>query len=77
MAFGFPPNFIQEIELGDLNKDHALALAAEAATELGWQISNASESGFVAHASHSLSSWGEEITFSIDDGLALCKSESV
>lgn len=75
MAFGFSPKYIQEFPLKELDKEYFLALAIEAATELGWDISFVSESGFIAYTKFSWSSWSEEVTVKLEDGIVNIKSE--
>jgi len=75
MAFGFSPKSIQEYNLGDLDKEHFLVLAIEAARKIGWNVSFVSETGFIAYTGFSMSSWGEEVIVTIDNGVATIKSE--
>lgn len=77
MAFGFPPRHIQELQLEDLDKEHFLVLAMEAAVKLNWNVSFVSETGFIAYTRFSWSSWSEEITIKIDHKVVNLKSESV
>lgn len=75
MAFGFSPKHVQEYELDDLNQEHFLVLAIEAATQLEWNVSFVSENGFIAYTKFSWSSWSEEVTVKIDQGIISVKSE--
>ena len=75
MAFGFSPKHVQEYNLDNFNKEHFLVCAIEAASELGWNVSFISETGFIAYTKFSMSSWSEEVTIKIDNGVANIKSE--
>ena len=75
MAIGLSPKFSSTIGLDDLSKEHFLVIALEAATQLGWNIGYKSENGFVAYTKFSMSSYSEEVKFTIDNGLVTIKSE--
>jgi len=75
MAFGFSPKNIQEYNLGELDKEHFLVFAIEAARKIDWKVSFVSETGFIAYTGFSMSSWGEEVIVKIDNGVATIKSE--
>lgn len=75
MAFGFSPKHVQDFQLDNLDKEHFLVLAREAAFKLDWNVSFVSETGFIAYTRFSLSSWSEEVTVKIDNGVANIKSE--
>lgn len=76
MAFGFLPKYVQKFELIDVEQMHFMVVAKEAATQLNWDVSFGSESGFVAYTKSSWSSWSEEISVKIDDqGNVTVKSE--
>jgi rhomboid protease GluP len=75
MAFGFSPKNVQEYNLDNLDKEHFLVFAIEAASELDWNVSFISETGFIAYTKFSMSSWSEEVTIKIDNGVANIKSE--
>jgi rhomboid protease GluP len=75
MAFGFSPKYIQEFDFKDLNKNHFLVIAIEAANKLNWNVSFTSETGFIAYTKFSWSSWSEEVTIKIDNGIINIKSE--
>lgn len=75
MAFGFSPKHVQEYNLDNLDKEHFLVFAIEAATNLDWNVSFISETGFIAYTKFSMSSWSEEVTIKIDNGVANIKSE--
>jgi rhomboid protease GluP len=75
MAFGFSPKHIQELQLDNLDKEHFLVLALEAANKLNWNVSFVSENGFIAFTKFSWSSWSEEVTVKINNGHVNLKSE--
>jgi len=74
MAFGFLPKHIQEYNLDTLDKEQFLVFAIEAATKLDWNVSFVGETEFIAYTKFSWSSWSEEITIKIDNGIASIKS---
>ena len=74
MAFGLSPKYVQDFSLDALDKQHFLVLATEAAVKLGWSVSFASATGFIAYTKFSWSSWGEEVTVKVDNGSASIKS---
>ena len=75
MAFGFSPKNIQEYNLDSTDKEHFLVYAIEALRKLDWNVSFVSETGFIAYTGSSLSSWGEEVSVKIDNGVSTIKSE--
>ncbi len=75
MAFGFSPKHVQDFQLDNLDKEHFLVLAIEAALKLDWEVSFVSETGFIAYTKFSWSSWSEEITIKLDSSVANLKSE--
>lgn len=75
MAFGFSPKHVQDYQLDNLDKEHFLVFAIEAAFKLDWNVSFVSETGFIAYTKFSWSSWSEEVTVKIDNGVANIKSE--
>src|SRR5436190_7404059 len=75
MAFGFSPKYKESIALDNLNQSQFLVLAVEALKKLKWEISYISETGFIAYTKVSMTSWSEEVTLKIDNGLANLKSE--
>jgi rhomboid protease GluP len=75
MAFGFSPKHVQDYQLDNLDKEHFLVFAIEAAFKLEWNVSFVSETGFIAYTKFSWSSWSEEVTVKIDNGIANIKSE--
>lgn len=75
MAFGFSPKHIQDFNLDGLEKEHFLVIAIEAASKLNWNVSFVSDTGFIAYTKFSWSSWSEEVTIKIDNGIANIKSE--
>lgn len=75
MAFGFSPKHAQDYQLDNLDKEHFLVFAIEAAFKLDWNVSFVSETGFIAYTKFSWSSWSEEVTVKIDNGIANIKSE--
>lgn len=75
MAFGFSPKHVQDYQLDNLDKEHFLVFAIEAAFKLDWNVSFVSETGFIAYTKFSWSSWSEEVTVKIDNGIANIKSE--
>src|SRR5690606_33057282 len=74
MAFGLSPKHAQEFELHNLDKEHFLVFAKKAALELGWNVSFVSETGFIAYTKTFWSSWSEEVTVTIVNGVANLKS---
>ncbi|MCL2131504.1 MAG: rhomboid family intramembrane serine protease [Lentimicrobiaceae bacterium] len=77
MAFGFSPKNIQKYNLDNLDKEHFLVLAIEAARKIGWNVSFVSETGFIAYTQFSISSVSEEVTVTIDNEAANIKSECI
>src|SRR5579871_1397613 len=75
MAFGLSPKFSQDLPLESLSHERFLVLAIEAAKQLAWNISQISESGFIAFTNFSMSSWSEEIKVRIQNENAIFKSE--
>lgn len=75
MAFGFSPKHVQDYQLENLDKEHFLVFVIEAAFKLDWNVSFVSETGFIAYTKFSWSSWSEEVTVKIDNGVANIKSE--
>jgi rhomboid protease GluP len=75
MAFGLFPKHIQDFNLDGLDKEHFLVIATEAAFKLNWNVSFVSDTGFIAYTKFSWSSWGEEVSVKIDNGIANIKSE--
>lgn len=75
MAFGFSPKHIQDYQIDNLDNEHFLVLAIEAAYRLDWNVSFVSETGFIAYTKFSWSSWSEEVTVKIGNGIASIKSE--
>lgn len=75
MAFGFSPKYIQDFNLDGLEKEHFLVIAIEATSKLNWNVSFVSDTGFIAYTKFSWSSWSEEVTIKIDNGIANIKSE--
>ncbi|MFQ3578589.1 MAG: hypothetical protein SNJ71_00430 [Bacteroidales bacterium] len=75
MAFGFSPKHVQDYQLDNLDKEHFLVFAIEAAFKLDWSVSFVSETGFIAYTKFSWSSWSEEVTVKIDNGVVNIKSE--
>ena len=75
MAFGFSPKHVQDYQLDNLDKEHFLVFAIVAAFKLDWNVSFVSETGFIAYTKFSWSSWSEEVTVKIDNGVANIKSE--
>lgn len=75
MAFGFSPKHVRNYDLQTFENGVFLVLAIEATYKLGWDVSNVSETGFVAYTKFSWSSWSEEVTVKIDGELAILKSE--
>jgi rhomboid protease GluP len=74
MAFGFSPKHEVYFPIEDLTPEHFLILALEAAKQKGWNVGPATASGFRAYTSLSLSSYGEEISVTLDNGIATIKS---
>src|SRR5690606_23079990 len=75
MAFGFPPKYIRDFQLDNLHKEQFLVLAIEAALKLEWNVSFVSETGFIAYTKFSWSSWSEEVTVKVLNGVINLKSE--
>jgi len=75
MAFGFSPKYIQDFNLENIDKEHFLILAIEAAYKLDWNVSFVSETGFIAYTKFSWNSWSEEVKIKLDIGVANIKSE--
>lgn len=75
MAFGFSPKHIQHFDFENIDKEHFLVLAIEAALKLNWSVGFTSETGFIAYTKFSWSSWSEEVTVKIDNSSAKIKSE--
>jgi rhomboid protease GluP len=75
MAFGFPPKYVQDVQLDILDKEHFLVLAIEAALQLNYNINFVSENGFIAHTPFSWNSWGEIMKVKIEDKTAILQSQ--
>lgn len=75
MALGFSPKHVQNFQFDNLDKEKFLVLAIEAAYKLNWNVSFVSETGFIAYTKYSWSSWSEEVSVKIDNGVANLKSE--
>lgn len=75
MALGFSPKHFQIIHLDNVEKEKFLVLAIESAFKLDWEVSFVSETGFIAYTKFSWSSWSEEITVKIGNGVINIKSE--
>lgn len=75
MAFGFSPKHLHSFSLENVDYEHFLVVAIEAVRKLNWNVSFMSETGFIAYSNFSWSSWGEEITVKIDNGIVSIKSE--
>ncbi len=77
MAFGFSPKHSQELHLDNLDKEHFLVIAKEAALKLNWNVSFVSETGFIAYTKFSMSSWSEEVTVKIENDIVTIKSQCI
>jgi rhomboid protease GluP len=75
MAIGLSPKFVQDISLDNLSQEHFLIVAIEAAKQIGWNIGYKSENGFVAYTKLSMSSYSEEVKFTIENSIVTIKSE--
>lgn len=75
MAFGFSPKHVEDVPFGSTGKERFLALALEAASQLNWNVSFVSKTGFIAFTKASLSSWSEEVTVKLFEESAQIKSE--
>ena len=69
------PKHDQDFHLDNLNKEHFLAIAIETVFKLNWNLSFVSETGLIAYTKFSMSSWSEEVTIKIDNGIPNIKSE--
>lgn len=67
--------YVEEFKQNDLDRDHFLVLALEAALMLKWTISYVNESGFIATTRLSWKSWKERISIRVENGTADIKSE--
>jgi len=74
MAFGFNPRYQQKIELLDITLPQFMIIAQDTVNYLGWNVGTKSESSFSARTKMSLSSYGEEISVSVQDGIATIES---
>lgn len=74
MAFGFPPKYVRDVNLGDLDKEHFLLIAIESASRLNWDVRFIHDTGFIAYTKFSWRSWSEEVAFIIDNNIANIKS---
>lgn len=75
MAFGLIPKFIQEQEIDNRSVEQLLVLAVEAAHKLDWKIVHSGKDQLIAHTGFSFSSWSEQVTVDISDGVLNIKSE--
>jgi rhomboid protease GluP len=75
MAIGFTPKYTQDLPLGSYTPQQFLAIALEAARQREWTINTIAADGFKAYTGFSMSSYGEEITLHIADGIVHIKSE--
>lgn len=75
MAFGLSAKHTEYFDLNGIDKELYMVAAIEAATNLNWNISFASATGFVAFTPFSWKSWGEEVTVKIESDTLTIKSE--
>jgi rhomboid protease GluP len=77
MAFGFLPRFRESMPLDNLSNEQFLALAAETAIDLGWNLGQCQPVGLSAYSRYSIRSQGEEIQIQIENGIAELQSECI
>ncbi len=75
MAFGITARFSDSIPTPQLTFQESFFYAIQAAKILKWKIGEMDQNGFTAYSKFSLLSWGEVISFSIQDGSIQVKSE--
>lgn len=75
MAFGNPPKYVFEYELGDMTREHFLLFATEAIAKLNWKLQYVGEGVLGAVTKFSWRSWAEEFKVNIENGVATIRSE--
>ena len=75
MAFGLTPKHVHEYQLENLDEKHFLVLALDAAKKLNWNIGFVNKTGFIAYTKFSMTSWSEEVSVKIENGIANIKSQ--
>ncbi|MGV3764872.1 MAG: rhomboid family intramembrane serine protease [Chitinophagaceae bacterium] len=75
MAFGLTPRYSQEQKIENRSDEQLQVLAIEAALKLDWNIAYTERNQLIAHTRFSFSSWSEEVTVNIADGVLDIKSE--
>lgn len=76
MAFGFTPKDVELISLDGLTPQQFLALCAETAERMQWNIVYKSNAGLVAYTGKTLFRFSFKVTIIIEEGLATLTSES-
>jgi len=76
MAFGFTPQFKEELFLENFTPQQYLVFALEAAKSLGWEFTSISDKGFVAINNNVIFRSNAELTFSIEGSFASIVSKS-
>lgn len=77
MAFGISPKYSEKYFFENIDKDQFLAIAADTALLLGWNVGFYSRNGIIAFTKMSMSSWSEKISILIneEETSAIIKSE--
>jgi rhomboid protease GluP len=74
MAVGLTPKFAQEYQLDNTEQEYFIVIAAEAVKKLNWNISTVSDEKLIAYSTINWSSYGEEISVKIENGIATIQS---
>ncbi|MDP4129687.1 MAG: rhomboid family intramembrane serine protease [Bacteroidota bacterium] len=76
MAIGLIPHYSVAFPVEGLTAEQFLALAARAAKNLNWELSDSGSDGFIAYTPFRKRSVNEKIQLHVDGGLVSLKSES-
>src|SRR6185437_12710850 len=76
MAIGLIPHYSVSFPVEGLTTEQFLALAARAAKNLNWELSDSGSDGFLAYTAFRKRSVNEKIQLHVDGGLVSLKSES-
>lgn len=76
MAFGFTPRHTEEFPLQELSPEQFIAIAHEAVTIAGWEISYISKAGIIAYTNHGVLKSNHEIKIVVDNGFVKLSSVS-
>ncbi|HEY9178009.1 MAG TPA: rhomboid family intramembrane serine protease [Flavipsychrobacter sp.] len=77
MTFGIPPKYLKEYPANDISTEEFVALVAETAEQLGWEIGFISHSLLIMYAGSGGFSNNHEVRITLDNTIATVKSTSV